>query len=140
MNLLVLLFIILVIIVIKRNKEKFTPNEINTDYIELDNKYCLVTKNIGPKGGFYESKVIKGVLPKLFDNQKAIIINDNFTEEICNKKLFGSGRQDGGFVCYDFMTEEMANKYNLKYSKKTCFDNLKYIPNYPDYLKKVTSE
>lgn len=140
MNYIIVLFIIIVYFIINKNKEQFTPNEFNHNYIELDDKYCLLTKNIGPKGGFYESKILKGKLPKLFDNQKAILINEDFTEEICKKKKFGSGRQNGGFVCYDFITKEKAKKYNLIYSDKTCFDNLKYEAIYPDYLKKISTE
>lgn len=113
--------------------ENFTPSENNKNYINIGDKYCLVTKQITDKGGVYSSEIKKGPLPKLFDNQKAIIIDNEFTEKMCKNKEFGSGRQRGGFVCMDFITKKMANKYNLEYSPKTCFDLLDYVPVYTNY-------
>ena len=115
--------------------EKFTPNEININYAPIYNnkKYCLVTKNISKEGGKYTSEIKKGKLPKLFDNQKSILINDDFTEDICLNKKFGSGRQRGGFECMDFITKKLAKKYNLEFSNKTCYDKLNFVPIYPEY-------
>ena len=128
-----IIILIILIILFYKNIEHFVPNEIINNYIPFGKKYCLVTKEITHKGGLYKSEIKSGAIPALFDNQKAIIINDEFTEEICKNNDFGSGRQRGGFVCMDFITDKIAQKYNLEFSKKTCFDSLDFIPHYPEY-------
>ena len=129
----ILLIILLILIYFNFKYEYFTPFENNSKYIPISKKYCLVTKLLSSKGGYYKSKIQTGLLPKLLDNQKAILINKDFTENICKNKQFGSGRQRGGFVCMDFLTKKKANKYNLEYSNKTCYDNLDFIPKIKEY-------
>lgn len=132
MKLIILFFLLLLIV--SKTEEHFTPSEDNTKYIPLNKKYCLVSKNITPEGGTYQSEIMSTEnLPKLYENQKSILINNEFTEDICLNKKFGSGRQRGGFVCVDFLTPQQAKKYNLEYSNKTCYDSLQYTPNYPEY-------
>ena len=129
-----LIIILLILLLIFYKKiEHFEPNEIISNYIPFGNKYCLITKEITDQGGKYISEVKQGNIPALFDNQKAILINNEFTEQTCINKDFGSGRQRGGFVCMDFLTKKMAQKYNLEFSKKTCFDSLDFTPLYPEY-------
>lgn len=125
--------IILLILYFLHKVEHFTPTEIITNYIPFGNKFCLITKNITKNGGVYKSQIKKGKLPVLFDNQKAILINKDFTENTCINKEFGSGRQRGGFVCMDFITKKQAEKYQLEFSKKTCADSLPFTPHYPEY-------
>ena len=128
-----IIILILLLLLFYKNIEHFIPNEIISNYIPFGKKYCLVTKEITDNGGIYKSEIKEGNIPVLFDNQKAILIDDEFTEDICKNTDFGSGRQRGGFVCMDFITNKMAQKYNLEFSKKTCFDNLDFIPHYPEY-------
>lgn len=133
MKLIYIIILFILLYLLFNTKEHFTPNEIITNYIPFGDKFCLITKKITENGGIYESELKQGHIPALFDNQKAILINNEFTKETCLNKDFGSGRQRGGFVCMDFLTNKMAQKYNLEFSKKTCSDSLSFTPHYPDY-------
>ena len=118
-------------------KELFSPSEDNSKYIQLNKKFCLFTKKILQNGGEYNTEIKEGSLPKLHSNQQIKFFNNDFTEQDCIDKNIGSGRVRGGFECVDFITQKMAKKYNLEFSKKTCFDKLQYIPDYPDYNTKL---
>lgn len=118
-------------------KELFSPSEDNSKYIPLNKKFCLFTKKILPNGGEYNTEIKEGSLPKLHSNQQIKFFNNDFTEQDCIDKNIGSGRVRGGFECVDFITQKMAKKYHLEFSKKTCFDKLHYIPDYPDYNTKL---
>lgn len=133
------LIIIFVFIILFKNIESFSPNEIITKYIPFGNTYCLVTKNITANGGTYSSEIKSGNIPPLFDNQKAILINSDFNQDTCINKHFGSGRKRGGFECIDFITKKMAKKYNLEFSTKTCFDKLNFVPHFPDYKNQINN-
>lgn len=142
-NILLIIFIIITFFILlkifKIYKESFVPSENDYNYIPIGKKYCLLTKEITKNGGIYKSKLKNGVLPKVFNNQKIVLIDEEFTEDNCVNKTFGSGRQRGGFVCMDFITEKIAKKYNLEYSKKTCYDPLPFIPIFPVYTKLLES-
>ncbi|ADO67088.1 hypothetical protein crov055 [Cafeteria roenbergensis virus] len=138
-----ILFLLIIILILINNFKKikelinltelFMPIENNNNYIPITSKYCLVTKMITKEGGKYKSELKNGPLPQILDNQKVIVIDDTFTDDTCINQKFGSGRQRGGFVCMDFITEKMSKKYNLEYSDKTCYDTLDFIPIYPIY-------
>jgi len=118
--------------------ENFKPSENDYNYnpfIENKSEYCLMKKIITKNGGKYKSKIVN-YLPKVENNEKAVLIDDDFTKEICLDKKFGSGRQRGAFVCMDFLTRKLSKKYGLEYSNKTCFDNLDYDPDV-DYSVKI---
>lgn len=121
------LIILLIILLLSFNFEKFTPIFSSNNTTFLNNEYCLMTKTITPKGGIYLSKIKKG-LPKNNSFFHTKFFNDDFTKEDCLNKNFGSGRKRGGYECKDFITQKEAKKYNLEFSYKTCYDKLPFTP------------
>lgn len=113
------MLIIFVLIISFRRKESFTT---------IQSKGCLITKKLTSEGGRYNFKVIDDV--NQIDTGTSIFkpFTNEFTKEMCNGDYLGSGRKTG-FECIDFVTEKEAKKYDLKFSKKTCYDNLDYVSN-----------
>ena len=110
----------------KNINELFSPIEDNSKYNQINNKFCLLKKEITENGGKYTTKLSEGKLPKLYSNEQIRYIDEYFTENDCLLGNIGSGRIMGGFECMDFLTKKMAKKYNMDYSDKTCYDNLPY--------------
>ena len=133
MNLIILVIIgIIIYFVITCNYVEKLDNLSNYSNINESNKCCEIKKIILTNNNFaYDYKVnddcrrdYNSNFRHIFENE--IIDNKPFTLDKCSNEnnLVGSCRRIG-FECMDFVTPEDCNKYKMKWSDKTCHNQLK---------------
>lgn len=111
----IIILIILFIILISNKKEKFHNLKRN--------KCCLVeNKFIPEEGGIFKYQTTE-LTGNDCDIEKYRLDNNKQIVSKCNN--LGSCRNNNK-ECIDFVTNEYCNKYNMKWSNKTCRDNLSY--------------
>ena len=133
MNLIILVIIgIIIYFVITCNYVEKLDNLSNYSNINESNKCCEIKKIILTNNNFaYDYKVnddcrrdYNSNFRHIFENE--IIDNKPFTLDKCSNEnnLVGSCRRIG-FECMDFVTPEDCKKYKMKWSDKTCHNQLK---------------
>jgi hypothetical protein len=141
MNLIILLIVgIILYLVFACNTVEKLEDLNNHSNINESKKCCEIKKVVLPNNTFgYEYKVKENCrrdynsnIRHIFENE--IIDNQPFSLDKCSNenKLIGSCRKIG-FECMDFVTPEDCKKYQMKWSDKTCRDNLSVDIVYPDY-------
>jgi len=149
MNLIILVIIGIIIyfVITCNNVEKLDnlSNLSNYSNINESNKCCEIKKVIITNNNFaYDYKVTEDCrsdynsnFRHIFENE--IIDNKPFTLDRCSNEnnLVGSCRRIG-FECMDFVTPEDCKKYKMKWSDKTCHNQLKVDITYPEYS--ITSD
>lgn len=133
MSLIILIIIgIIIYLIITCNYVEKLDNLSNYSNINESNKCCEIKKVILTNNNFaYDYKVnddcrrdYNSNFRHIFENE--IIDNKPFTLDKCSNKnsLVGSCRRIG-FECMDFVTPEDCKKYQMKWSDKTCHNQLK---------------
>ena len=133
MSLIILIIIgIIIYLIITCNYVEKLDNLSNYSNINESNKCCKIKKVILTNNNFaYDYKVnddcrrdYNSNFRHIFENE--IIDNKPFTLDKCSNKnsLVGSCRRIG-FECMDFVTPEDCKKYKMKWSDKTCHNQLK---------------
>ena len=144
MSLIILIIIgIIIYLIITCNYVEKLDNLSNYSNINESNKCCEIKKIILTNNNFdYDYKVnddcrrdYNSNFRHIFENE--IIDNKPFTLDKCSNKnnLVGSCRRIG-FECMDFVTPEDCKKYKMKWSDKTCHNQLKVDITYPEYYNK----
>ena len=133
MNLIILIIIGIIIYLIitcnnvekLENLSKYSNINESTECCEIK-KIVLTNNNFGYDYNLNEncSRDFNSNFRHIFKNE--IIDNKPFTLDKCSNKnnLIGSCRRIG-FECVDFVTPEDCKKYQMKWSDKTCHNQLK---------------